>query len=283
MCGNVQPYPWVESIVYSAASFAVQEALETLMNDKPSLSSRHAPRQNHILAALPSATYERLIPNLELVSLELGQAVYESSSRQDYLFFPTTAIVSLLFVLENASTTEIAIVGNEGVVGISLFMGGDTTPSRAVVQSAGYAYRLKALEIRREFERGGVVQHLLLRYTQALITQMTQTAVCNKHHPVDQQLCRWLLLSLDRLPTDALTMTRGLIANMLGVRRDGVADAISILQSAGVIHYAAGTVTVLNRSKLERRVCECYGVVKREYDRLLPIMTAGTKPVLDPT
>lgn len=224
-----------------------------------------------------------MIPALELVPLELGQVIYESGSRQDYLFFPTTAIVSLLFVLENASTTEIAVVGHEGVVGISLFMGGETTPSRAVVQSAGYAYRLRAAAMRVEFERGGAVQHLLLRYTQALITQMTQTAVCNKHHDVDQQLCRWLLLSLDRLPSGALTMTRGLIANMLGVRREGMTDAIQLLQSSGAIHYHAGTITVLKRSKLERRVCECYGVVKREYDRLLPLIYDGKKPFPNPS
>jgi len=239
------------------------------------------PRKNHILAALPTATYGRLFPDLELVPLELGEVLYEPGSRQDYLFFPTTAVVSMLYVLENAESAEIAVVGYEGVIGISLFMGGETTPSRAVVQNAGYAYRLKAAAMLTEFERGGAVQHLLLRYTQALITQMTQTAVCNKHHAIDQQLCRWLLLSLDRLPADELAMTRGLIANMLGVRRAGMTDAIDLLQSSGLIHYNAGTITVLNRSKLEQRVCECYAVVKREYDRLLPILGLDIKPLPD--
>jgi CRP-like cAMP-binding protein len=241
-----------------------------MKNNRPP-SVQHSPRQNHLLAALPLAVYERLTPALELISLELGLVIYESSVRQDYLLFPTTAIVSLLYVLEDDSSTELAIVGHEGVVGISLFMGGGTTPSRAVVQSTGYAYRLRAAAMRSEFSRGGEVQRLLLRYTQALIAQMTQTAVCNKHHDVEQQLCRWLLLSLDRLPIGALTMTQGLIANMLGVRRDGMMDVINILQSSGGIHYDNGTITVLNRSRLERRVCECYGVVKLEYARLLSV------------
>ena len=241
----------------------------------------HSPRKNHILAALPTATYERIFPDLKLVRVKLGEVIYEPGTRLDYLLFPTTAVVSMLFVLENTQTAEIAMVGFEGVVGVSLFMGGETTPSRAIVQNAGYMYKLKAAAMLKEFERGGAVQHLLLRYTQALITQMTQTAVCNKHHTIDQQFCRWLLLSLDRLPADELTMTQGLIANMLGVRHDGMTDAIDILQSSGLIHYKAGTITVLNRSKLEQRVCECYAVVKREYDRLLPLLAAGVQPLPD--
>ena len=227
------------------------------------------PKQNHLLAALPPADYKRLLPHLELVAMPLGWAVYESGGTQGYVYFPTTSIVSLLYVMENGSSAEIAVVGNEGVVGIALFMGGDTTPSRAVVQGAGLGFRLKVIFLKREFERGGPMQHLLLRYTQALITQMTQTAACNRHHSVDQQLCRWLLLSLDRLLSNELAMTQGLIANMLGVRREGVTEAAGRLQSAGLIQYARGKITVLDRAKLEARVCECYAVVKREYDRLL--------------
>ena len=227
------------------------------------------PRQNHLLAALSSASYERLLPHLDLVRLPLGWAVYESGSPQGYEYFPTTSIVSLLYVMQDRSSAEIAVVGNEGVVGIALFMGGETTPSRAVVQSAGYGYRLGASVLKREFALGGELQHLALRYTQALITQMAQTAVCNRHHSVDQQLCRWLLLSMDRLPGDELRMTQELIANMLGVRREGVTAAAGKLQAAGLIHYSHGKITVLDRPKLEARVCECYAVVKREYDRLL--------------
>ena len=225
--------------------------------------------QNHLLAALAAADYERLLPHLEQVPLELGRALYESGSEQEYMFFPTTGIVSLLFVLQDGSSAEIAIVGNDGVVGVALIMGGETTPSRAVVQSAGYCARLKASQAKKEFDLGGGLQHLLLRYTQALITQMAQTAVCNRHHSVDQQLCRWLLLSLDRLPSNELTMTQELIANMLGVRREGVTEAAGKLQAAELIQYSRGKITVLNRSKLEERVCECYAVVKRESDRLL--------------
>ena len=232
------------------------------------------PRQNQLLAALPAADYERLLPHLELVPLELGWALYESGSQQGYMYFPTDSIVSLLYVMEDGSSAEIAVVGNEGVVGIALFMGGETTPSRAVVQSAGYAYRLKASLLKKEFERGGPLQYLLLRYTQALITQMAQTAVCNRHHALEQQLCRWLLLSLDRLHSNELTMTQELIANMLGVRREGVTEAAGKLQAAGLIHYSRGKITVLDRPKLEARVCECYVVVKREYDRLLPHIAA---------
>jgi len=232
------------------------------------MPASHTPKQNHLLAALPAADYERLLPNLELVRLELGSALYESGSRQEHVYFPTASIVSLLYVMENGASAEIAIVGNEGVVGISLFMGGETTPSRAVVQSAGHAYRLKASILKKEFERGGQLQYLLLRYTQSLITQMAQTAVCNRHHAVEQQLCRWLLLSLDRLPSNELTMTQELIANMLGVRREGVTEAAGKLQTAGLIQYTRGKITVLDRPQLEERVCECYAVVKRETDRL---------------
>jgi CRP-like cAMP-binding protein len=227
------------------------------------------PKQNHLLAALPAADYERLLPQLELLQLPLGWAVYESGSEQGYVYFPTNSIVSLLYVMQDGASAEIAVVGHEGVVGIALFMGGDTTPSRAVVQGAGYAHRLKASVLKGEFDRGGPLQQLLLRYTQALITQMAQTAVCNRHHAIEQQLCRWLLLSLDRLPSKELAMTQELIANMLGVRREGVTEAAGKLQAAGLIHYNHGKITVLDRAKLEARVCECYGVVKRESDRLL--------------
>jgi CRP-like cAMP-binding protein len=229
----------------------------------------HTPKENHLLAGLPAADYGRLLPRLERVPVELGWALYESGSHQEYVYFPTACIVSLLYVMHDGSSAEIAIVGNEGVVGISLFMGGETTPSRAVVQSAGYAYRLTGSILKAEFERGGPLQYLLLRYTQALITQMAQTAVCNRHHSVEQQLCRWLLLSLDRLPSNELTMTQELIANMLGVRREGVTEAAGKLQSEGLIQYSRGKITVLDRPNLEARVCECYGVVKRETDRLL--------------
>jgi len=228
-----------------------------------------SPRQNHLLAALPDAEYARLLPGLEQVALELGLALYESGGPQQYVYFPTASIVSLLYVMRDGSSAEIAVVGNEGVVGIALFMGGESTPSRAVVQSAGHAYRLKEDLLKAEFERGGPVQYLLLRYTQALITQMAQTAVCNRHHTVEQQLCRWLLLSLDRLPSNELTMTQTLIANMLGVRREGVTEAAGKLQAEGLIQYSRGKIVVLDRPRLETRVCECYAVVKRETDRLL--------------
>jgi len=227
-------------------------------------------RGNRLLAAVPPEDFARLQPHLELVALPLGQAVYESGGTQSHVYFPTDAIVSLLYVMEDGSSAEIAVVGNDGVVGISLFMGGETTPSRAVVQSMGQAYRLKASLLKAEFERGGVSQHILLRYTQALITQMTQTAMCNRHHSVDQQLCRWLLLSLDRLPSNELIMTQELIANMLGVRREGVTEAAGHLQKAGIISYSRGRITVQDRAKLEAQVCECYKVVKRETDRLFP-------------
>ena len=244
------------------------------MRNTRGASARHSPRQNHLLAALPAVDYERLLPNLELVPLPLGWAVYEAGGKLGYVYFPTTSIVSLLYVMEDGASAEIALTGNDGLVGIALFMGGETTPSRAVVQSAGYAYRLKAAALKREFEQGGTLQHLALRYTQGLITQMAQTAVCNRHHTVEQQLCRWLLLSLDRLPSSELNMTQELIANMLGVRREGVTEAAGHLQTAGLIHYSRGHIKVLDRPKLEIRVCECYAVVKKEMDRLLPRKTA---------
>jgi CRP-like cAMP-binding protein len=232
-------------------------------------SAKHDPRQNQLLAALPAEDYERLLPDLELVPLTLGWAVYEAGGQLGFVYFPTTSIISLLYVMENGSSAEIAVTGNEGLVGIALFMGGESTSSRAVVQSAGFGYRLKAGVLQREFKQGGQLQYLALRYTQALITQMAQTAVCNRHHSVEQQLCRWLLLSLDRLPSNELSMTQELIANMLGVRREGVTEAAGTLQDAGLIQYSRGHITVLDRPKLENRVCECYAVVKRESDRLL--------------
>jgi CRP-like cAMP-binding protein len=228
------------------------------------------PSRNELLADLPAAEYERIAPGLELVSMNLGDVLYEPGIKLRYVYFPTTSIVSLLHVLANGASAEIAIVGREGVLGISLFMGGETTPSRAVVQSAGQSFRMKAQRLKEEFARFGPLMHLLLRYTQALITQMSQTAVCNRHHSVDQQLCRWLLLSLDRLSGNELAMTQELIANMLGVRREGVTEAAGKLQEAGLIRYRRGRITVLDRRGLEARSCECYQVVKSEFDRLLP-------------
>jgi len=239
------------------------------------MPTQQTPRQNQLLAALPAADYERLLPHLEPVALPLGLVVFESGGKLRHLYFPATGIVSLLYAMESGTSTEIAVIGNEGVVGIALFMGGESTPSRAVVQSAGHGFRLNASVLKTEFELGGPLQHLLLRYTQALISQMTQTAVCNRHHSVDQQLCRWLLLSLDRLSSYELTMTQELIANMLGVRREGVTEAAGKLQEAGVIRYSRGRITVVDRPKLEKRVCECYSVVKREMDRLLPARIAN--------
>lgn len=232
----------------------------------------YGPRQNRLLAALPEAELARWRPHLEAVEMPLGKVLCESGSRLTHVYFPTTSIVSLLYVMEDGASAEIAVVGNEGIVGISLFMGGESTPSRALVQSAGQGYRLKADLMLQEFGRAGAVMHLLLRYTQALITQMAQTAVCNRHHSLDQQLCRWLLLSLDRLHSKELVMTQELIANMLGVRREGVTEAAGNLQQAGLIRYQRGHITVLDREQLERRTCECYAVVKKEYDRLLPPM-----------
>ncbi|MES2500674.1 MAG: Crp/Fnr family transcriptional regulator [Pseudomonadota bacterium] len=235
------------------------------------------PRQNHLLDMLLNIKYDRLLPNLELVKLPLGYVLNESGAQMDYVYFPTTSIISLLYVMENGASAEIAVVSKEGVLGISLFMGGDTTPSRAVVQSSGYGYRLKGAILKSEFKRAGPMQNLLLRYTQALITQMAQTAVCNRHHTVVQQLCRWLLLSLDRLDSNELTMTQELIANMLGVRREGVTEAASKLQAAGLIKYSRGHITVIDRPQLEKRSCECYQVVKIEFDRLLPSLNESTQ------
>jgi CRP-like cAMP-binding protein len=228
------------------------------------------PRKNELLAAMPAADFERLRPHLESVEMPLGQVLYESGALMRHVFFPTTAIISLLYVMENGASAEIAVVGMEGVVGIALFMGGETTPSRALVQSAGQGFRLKGQVIKEEFARSGPMMHVLLRYTQALITQMTQTAACNRHHSLDQQLCRWLLLSLDRLRGLELHMTQELMANMLGVRREGVTEAALNLQRLGLIRYARGHITVLDRPRLEARTCECYAVVRKEYDRLLP-------------
>ena len=232
------------------------------------------PLSNQLLAALPEAEFKRWLPLLEPIDLALGQVLYESGAAMTYVYFPTNAIVSLLYVLENGASAEIAVVGFEGLVGISIFMGGGSTPSRAVVQSAGAGYRMRADFMKEEFERSGPVVHLLLRYTQALITQMAQTAVCNRHHSLDQQLCRWLLLSLDRLQSNQLVMTQELIANMLGVRREGVTEAALKLQKAGLISYVRGRINVIDRLGLEERTCECYGVVKKEYDRLLPDRTS---------
>ena len=234
------------------------------------MTASRKPEMNQLLAALPAVDYERLLPHLEPVTLPLGLVIFESGSKLRHLYFPVTGIVSLLYAMESGTSTEIAVIGNEGAVGIALFMGGESTPSRAVVQSAGQGFRLKAAALTKEFALGGPLQHLLLRYTQALIAQMTQTAVCNRHHALDQQLCRWLLLSLDRLPTNELAMTQELIANMLGVRREGVTEAAGKLQEAGLIRYSRGHITVLDRPMLEKRVCECYAVVKKEMDRLLP-------------
>ena len=232
------------------------------------MSAAHDPRQNHLLAALPPSDFDRLQAGLKLVSLPLGDVLYESGSQLRYVYFPTNAIVSLLYLMADGASAEIAVVGNEGIIGVSLFMGGETTPSRAVVQSAGHAYQLPGNSLKEEFNHGSAMQHLLLRYTQALITQMAQTAVCNRHHSLDQQLCRWLLLSLDRLSGKDLIMTQELIANMLGVRREGVTEAAGNLQAAGLIKYSRGHITVLDQLGLKTHVCECYDVVKKEFDRL---------------
>lgn len=257
----------------SPTSFSGQNV--DLPSKNISILSAHNPLQNHLLAALPKAEFERLKPHLELVPMPLGEVLYESGGRLQHVYFPTTSILSLLYVLEDGGSSEIAVVGNEGILGISLFMGGETTPSRAVVRSAGFGYRLKAQLLKNEFNRAGPMLHLLLRYTQALITQMTQTAVCNRHHSVEQQLCRWLLLSLDRLPSHSLTMTQELIASMLGVRREGVTEAAGKLQRAGLIEYSRGRIKVLDRPRLEKSVCECYAVVKLEFDRLLADIPKG--------
>ena len=248
------------------------------MTSSNDLKGSHAkasdPQKNHLLAALAGSEWQRWLPLMEQIDMPLGHVLYESGKTMSHVYFPTTSIVSLLYVMENGASAEIAVVGNEGLVGVSLFMGGDSTPSRAVVQSAGQGFRLKAKDLKAEFDRGGPVLHLLLRYTQALITQMSQTAVCNRHHTLDQQLCRWLLLSLDRLESNQLVMTQELIANMLGVRREGVTDGAVKLQNSGLIRYSRGHITVLDRPGLEKRSCECYAVVKKEYSRLLPAKKA---------
>ena len=233
------------------------------------MSSKNDPNQNHLLAAMLDADFERLSPHLELVPMPLGDVLYESGGKLQYAYFPTTSIISLHYLLENGGSSEIAGVGNEGILGVSLFMGGNTTPSRAIVQTGGVGYRIAAHLLVEEFNRGGPVMRLLLRYTQALLTQMAQTAVCNRHHTVEQQLCRWLLLTLDRLPRNDLTMTQELIANMLGVRREGVTEAAGRLQGYGYISYRRGHITVLDRKGLEADVCECSAVVKKEFARLL--------------
>jgi CRP-like cAMP-binding protein len=244
------------------------------MPTAPGLTMPAGPRLNHLLAVLPEDEFQRVAPQLELVSLPLGMVLCEAGASLSHVYFPTTAIVSLLYVMGDGASAEIAIVGNEGIVGIALFMGGETTPNRSVVQSEGQAYRMKGQSLNLEFGRAKAFQHLLLRYTLALLSQMAQTAVCNRHHSIDQQLCRWLLLSLDRLPSNELSMTQELIANMLGVRREGVTEAAGRLQDAGLIHYSRGRITVLDRPGLERRVCECYQVVRDEFHRLLPDVRA---------
>jgi CRP-like cAMP-binding protein len=240
---------------------------------KDEMSTQPDPLNNHLLAALPPEEWVRWLPELESVAMPLGQVLSESGVAMTHVYFPTTAIVSLLYVMEDGASAEIAVVGNEGMLGISLFMGGETTLSRSVVQSAGEGYRMRAQVLKNEFTRSGPVLHLLLRYTQALITQMAQTAACNRHHSLDQQLCRWLLLSLDRLHGNELVMTQELIANMLGVRREGVTEAALNLQRAGLIQYQRGRITVLDRAGLESRTCECYAVVRKEYERLLAVRT----------
>jgi CRP-like cAMP-binding protein len=234
------------------------------------MTAPHDPRQNHLLAALPAEELALLLPQLEFVPMPLGEKLAEPGVQMRHVYFPTTCIVSLLYVMADGASAEIAVVGNEGIVGVSLFMGGESTTSWAVVQSAGHAYRLRGQLLKEQFFRAGPMQRLLLRYTQALLTQMAQTAVCNRHHSVDQQLCRWLLLSLDRLPSNELVMTQELIANMLGVRREGVTEAAGALQRAGLIQYSRGKITVVDRPGLESRVCECYAVVRKEFERLLP-------------
>jgi CRP-like cAMP-binding protein len=236
-----------------------------------SATEQHRPQQNALLAALSAAECARLADDLELVPLTLGQVLYESGQTMSHAYFPTDCIVSLLYVMKNGESAEIAVVGNEGMIGISLFMGGDSTMSRAIVQNAGHAYRLKAQVLKDEFNSGGALTRLLLMFASALITQMVQTAACNRHHPVDQQLCRWMLLSLDRLPSTRISMTEKLIGNMLGLSPSKVTTAANVLQKAGLIHYNAGEITVLDRPGVEKRSCECYAVVKKESDRLLPL------------
>ena len=232
------------------------------------ISVHQSPKQNHLLAMLPEETFERISPHLELFNMPLGEVLCESGGQLQHVYFPTSAIISLHYVMEDGASSEIAGVGNEGVLGVALFLGGNSTPSRATIQTAGYGYRLKARLMVEEFNRGGPLQRLMMRYTQALVTQISQTAVCNRHHSVEQQLCRWLLSTLDRLPSNELTMTQELIASMLGVRREGITETAGNLQRAGMISYRRGHITVLDRSGLESSTCECYGVVKKEYQRL---------------
>ncbi len=273
LCGRVHTNGFRKPSIYGWPETSARGALEARIASELLLTAVSPdPRKNQLLAALPDAEWQRWLPQLEWVDMPLGQVLYESGSTLSHVYFPTTSIVSLLYVLENGSSAEIAVVGNEGLVGISLFMGGESTPSRAVVQSAGKGLRLSAQVIKDEFKHASVL-HLLLRYTQALITQMSQTAVCNRHHTLDQQLCRWLLLSLDRLQGSELVMTQELISNMLGVRREGVTEAALQLQASKLIRYSRGRITVLDRPGLEKRTCECYDVVKKEYDRLLPKTT----------
>ena len=273
-CDTAQSSPMVYTMVMATGRLAQSVGKVSTSSSKGRSSivalGRRNPHQNHLLDALPASDYTRLEPHLEPVPMQLGEVLYEPGARLRHVYFPITSIVSLLYFMEDGASAEIAIVGNEGMLGISLFMGGETTPSHAVVQSAGHGVRLKAQLLKDEFARFGPMMHLLLRYTQALITQMAQTAVCNRHHSVDQQLCRWLLLSLDRLASSELSMTQELIANMLGVRREGVTEAAGSLQNAGLIRYQRGKITVLDRPGLEARSCECYQVVKTEFDRLLP-------------
>jgi CRP-like cAMP-binding protein len=252
----------------------VYSARPSFINCDPLMAVNSDPRQNQLLAALRDLDWRRWLPHLEFVELPLGHVLYEAGDTLSHAYFPANAIISLLYVMQSGESAEIAVVGHEGVVGISLFMGGDSTSSRAVVQNAGYGFRIAARVVKEEFNSAAPVLHLLLRYTQALITQMTQTAACNKHHSLHQQLCRWLLLSLDRLSSDELVMTQQLIANMLGVPLEGMTEGALFLQAAGLIHYSDGRITVLDRPGLEEFTCECYAVVKKEYDRLLPATTA---------
>lgn len=260
--------------LYASMPLAKKEKLR-MLSARTSTSFSHNPQGNCLLAALTESEFVRLYPHLELVDMPLGQVLCESGGQLQHVYFPVTSIVSLLYVMENGSSAEIAVVGNEGILGISLFMGGETSPNLAVVQSEGVGYRLPSGILKKEFNRSGSMMHLLLRYTQALITQMSQTAACNRHHSVNQQLCRWLLLSLDRLDGNELKMTQELISNMLGVRREGVTEASGKLRDAGLIEYRRGHIKVLDRPRLERTVCECYGVVKKEFDRLLSDIPAG--------
>lgn len=269
-------------VVTLSSTTSSHTEMESALEDMPLAAPASAsPQQNHLLAALTIEAQARIFPHLELVTFKLGDVLYESGEGLSHAYFPTDSIVSLLYEMENGSSAEISVVGNEGLIGITLFLGGESTPNRAIIQSAGSAYRIPAHKIKEEFSLHGEVLFLLLRYTQSLITQMAQTAVCNRHHTIDQQLCRWILLSLDRLPTNQLSMTQELIANMLGVRREGVTEAAGKLQLLGVIEYSRGRITVLDRMKLEQLTCECYAVVKKESDRLLPhSCTTNSEPCI---